>query len=307
MVPQTLDFRDRPSSLFRAVRGKNGVSNGFLSVQSKRMKLVVDCGALRSANLSEFLSNSRHNRAILTSASAIESYKGDGLINARESLKILSRFPGQVWVLKPTAEIALISTRPDRIISRIVDWKKSRGFSNYCDQVLCDSSESVDKLLSYRSRMANDHCAWMHSQVEHFRAAAEMAKKAISKDTLKRLRAQKPLTHDQALEIISLIAMASGNVLGVKPIGRDEDFKSMVSTYHFRFISSYMVLILNWLGNGGLENTPDKKIVNDLTDATYVAFGTMFDGILSNDIKLNSVYLNTRPLVEYCVRLYSAS
>ena len=50
------------------------------------------------------------------------------------------------------------------------------------------------------------------------------------------------------------------------------------------------MLILKWLIDHGWETYPDEKMRNDAVDMFYVTFATYFDGVLSNDRKINSIY-----------------
>lgn len=51
---------------------------------------------------------------------------------------------------------------------------------------------------------------------------------------------------------------------------------------------------LQWLGDGGVENAPDKVIVNDVLDQDYVLLGSFFDDVLSfeTDVRNASQDLN---------------
>jgi hypothetical protein len=75
------------------------------------MKKVVDASALRTRTLREFLAASPTNVAVLPEMVALESFKGDAVVNLPRSLGILGAFPKQVLVLRPNEEIVRLDPR----------------------------------------------------------------------------------------------------------------------------------------------------------------------------------------------------
>jgi hypothetical protein len=51
---------------------------------------------------------------------------------------------------------------------------------------------------------------------------------------------------------------------------------------------------MKWLSEGGYDGLPIQKLQNDIIDTAYVAYATYFDGLLSNDNKMNEIYLLTK-------------
>jgi hypothetical protein len=64
-------------------------------------------------------------------------------------------------------------------------------------------------------------------------------------------------------------------------------------TLVFRFALATQLLVVRWLSEGGIDNVSTDKLGNDIVDMTYVAYATFFDGILSKDRKLLSIYDET--------------
>jgi len=52
-------------------------------------------------------------------------------------------------------------------------------------------------------------------------------------------------------------------------------------TLLFRYSVAGFVLALRWVGDGGAAQADHRKLRNDVIDANYVAYGTLFDGLLT--------------------------
>jgi hypothetical protein len=55
-----------------------------------------------------------------------------------------------------------------------------------------------------------------------------------------------------------------------------------------------MFLVLHWAEKSGLDSLPDKAIRNAFTDMTYAAYATFFDGIITRDKILFTLFLRSR-------------
>ena len=58
------------------------------------------------------------------------------------------------------------------------------------------------------------------------------------------------------------------------------------------------VLRLKWIAEGGIEQYPIEKMRNDLVDITYSAHATYFDGLLSDDQKVNDIYFQAKQFID---------
>jgi hypothetical protein len=66
----------------------------------------------------------------------------------------------------------------------------------------------------------------------------------------------------------------------------------------FRFGWAGYVLALWWIRNGGIESANDDTLCNDILDAQQAAVATYFDGLLTKDVKLQSIYEETRAYID---------
>ena len=66
--------------------------------------------------------------------------------------------------------------------------------------------------------------------------------------------------------------------------------ENILNHYIFRSNLSNFLLALKWVTEHGWTAYPSEKMRNDVVDMFYVSFATYFDGVLSNDRKINSIY-----------------
>ena len=69
------------------------------------MRKVIDSNYLQSPKLRDYFRKSNTNLAVITYYVAMEAYKGDTLKSIYPSMEIVSEFPRQVLILKPTFPI----------------------------------------------------------------------------------------------------------------------------------------------------------------------------------------------------------
>jgi hypothetical protein len=61
-------------------------------------------------------------------------------------------------------------------------------------------------------------------------------------------------------------------------------------TFILRYALTGYLIALRWIAVGGAKNVKLEKIRNDMVDATYSAYATYFQGLLSHDVKANEIY-----------------
>jgi hypothetical protein len=66
--------------------------------------------------------------------------------------------------------------------------------------------------------------------------------------------------------------------------------RELAYTFIFRYALAGYLVALRRIADGGAKNVKPEKIRNDIVDATYAAYATYFQGLLSNDTKANEIY-----------------
>jgi hypothetical protein len=96
---------------------------------------VVDSNVLQCSCLHEYLAKSPTNFAVLIDYVAVEAYKAETLDMLYRSMRILSQFPKQVVILKPTPILCGLYGRRAGLQRRLIDHRQTAGFRKFCAQL----------------------------------------------------------------------------------------------------------------------------------------------------------------------------
>jgi hypothetical protein len=257
------------------------------------VKKVVDAGALRSATLAEFLRASPRNTAVLTDYASMECFKGDGAVNIRRSLEIISHFPKQVAVLKSTAIISRLRPRKPGLHSRFIDRKQTAGFPRYCSALFVGTAdpEHVAYDTELKSTTSREHFGRLEAKATTIGEAWTALFKSYTAADLKDLRTNQTVSANLSRrivkDILTVTARCFKNEFGVDKLPLVKD---AIYSFPFRFAVCSYVLALHWAVRGGYQTAAAIKLRNDFADATYASYATFFDGLITLDHKLNQIY-----------------
>ncbi|MDB6026074.1 MAG: hypothetical protein JWM68_2297 [Verrucomicrobiales bacterium] len=264
------------------------------------MKKVIDAGALRSDELFNFLSGSTQNIAVITDYAQIESFKGNGMINGQNSLRILAQFQQQIMVLRPSYEIAELKPRSKGLHQRLVDQKHSAEFGLYC-KIMVDElipREVLEYQAQRKQHLAENRLGQIEDQAEEIRLGMTKLFSHYPPDQLKRIRSGELISDafaDHILaDILACTAIYFRKTVGDRPLPSPS---GIFFSIQFRFALCSYVLALKWAGDCGHETVSTARLRNDFIDATYAAYATFFDGLITKDNKLSEVYSFSRWLL----------
>jgi hypothetical protein len=274
------------------------------------MRLVADISALRSASIQGYLGASTHNEVILPQTVLAECLKGDAPKNTRESLKGLAQFSRQIFVLKAGKTILGMRPRPTGLQSRLIDHRLTKGLRRNLLFNLCQTGLAgleVDQMINSDKAAADT----IHASYAQFSPKARRGMlnegSILSDDERRVLRSRREL-------LPSLIGKVQRRVLAAtaadfKAHGYDLrtiPVRDAVYSLQFRHAVALESLMIEWCASGGLETRSDLNIANDLIDASQVAFGTFFDGVMASDMRLLRVADLSRILIQALLRLCEA-
>lgn len=266
------------------------------------MKKVVDINYLRRPELEEYLSQSRNNYVVLSDMASMEIYKSSDLNNVANSIRILSRYPKQVIVLKVTRDIVSLSIKPIDLPEALIDHDETNGFSEFCNHVWAalSGNEYLSRQVlmrgSWASQYLNDLIKSNQFLIEGIRGFI----KSYKPDHIKKIRTSVKLTTD-ILDIITKNIMYITALLCQKhpDVYSLPEFNWLDNSYIFRNTVSAYFLSLRWIKDGGLDQVGDEKFRNDFVDMSYVTYATYFDGLLTFDEKLIEMYQITLDYLRY--------
>jgi hypothetical protein len=258
------------------------------------VKKIVDAGAMRSPLLAAYLAASSRNFAVLTDYACMESFKGNADVNLRKSLEILSQYPKQVIVLKGTAKIIRLQPRGHGLHARLIDPKQTAGFGNFCRAVLAPgvSRPDVRPMIRQRAQKATAHFDTLTASTETVRRGMQMFVQSYTSTDLKILRTHQPVSATFGERIVKDILMTTALSYrdSMVPLIKIPQAGEIIYSFQFRHSLCCYALNLKWATDGGLQSVPNARLKNDLTDMTYAAYATFFDGLITNDQKLAELH-----------------
>jgi hypothetical protein len=265
------------------------------------MRKIVDRNFLQSPQLREYLAASRKNFAVITDYAAMEAFKGDALANIFQATAILCEYPTQVIVLKSTSIISQLKGRRCGFTRRMIDKGQTKGFSEWCDGLARAKAGDKDlqRQLLESGKEADTHLQRMLDDQKTYAENLEALSKSFTEAELKALRAGKPISEEMfakisnhILEMAAFLFSTNSNIKQLPPS------HELPYTFIFRYALAGYLLALRWIAVGGAKNVKPEKILNDIVDATFAAYATYFQGLLSNDAKANEIHEDARSVVK---------
>ena len=68
------------------------------------------------------------------------------------------------------------------------------------------------------------------------------------------------------------------------------DATELPNTFIFRYALCAHLLVFNWIAVGSPPKLKPEKMRNDIVDMSFAAYATFFDGLLTEDKKLQNIY-----------------
>lgn len=271
------------------------------------MQLVIDSSAIRQERLRSFLTHSRSNKAVLTDYAAMEAYSGDSLDKIYRSMSIVSDFPQQIVVLKTSSKVAGLKGKEKGLRRRLVDQHQTSHFGKFITDLrkAQDGSEPHQTALLKMGREAREHLnTTMLDQMAGMGAAIKDFSNIFTKEEIKALRNGSDLPVEFYDKLLKFIMTVTGEMFSKIPnINRLPPYSELSNTFLFRASTAGVIMMATWIEKGGYESVSDPKFRNEFVDCFFAAYATYFDGLMTLDKRLQSIYENTRFLVKTCKRI----
>ena len=265
---------------------------------------VVDTNLLQCSPLTKYLTHSPQNFVVLTEYTAIEAYKADTLEMLYRSMKILSQFPKQVVILKPTQVLCGLHGRDAGLQRRLIDQKQTKGFSKFCAQLLeaQRGNRSVEIPLLDHARAARLEMERLLSDTDEFRAGVEVLRREFNAGELKILRRRDEVVFTERMRIKvqrGVLGYARSMLEQHPRVAKMPGRAEMLNTFIFRYALCRYLYGLTLVSQGGLQGKTPERLRNELVDMIFAACATYFDGILSKESKVNEIYGGAMFLLKY--------
>lgn len=257
------------------------------------MYKILD-GCYHDSDVTSFLKSSDQNRIVITEQLLTETFKAGSMIQVENAFSCFKGFESQVQLTKATSVVVTLAPTQKGLRKRYIDHKETKEFR-----------ELISKLnRSYISRFDHDDFIANNASIAHDRLLPyrELADSIIrnisfliddfSQSELRRLRSKQGASHSAVKKILNKIGeLASESYLQwARQPSRQVMQYDLFYSFHYRWaLCTYLNLVFK-IKHGALETLKRDKLVNDLIDMEQAAWGTIYDGVISNDKNLNSIY-----------------
>jgi hypothetical protein len=265
------------------------------------IRKIVDQNYLREPNpiLHNYLSSG--NEVVLSDYACMEVYKGNSILNTRRSLEIIRYYPNQVVILKNTMKIIKMNNhKSSGLEKRLIDNSITSDFHYFCKDVYSERIENPLKLESHLfkqlSREANTFFNERTEDTKKIIESIKLEKETFSKEELKELRKNRDIVSFVLNEKMERVFILS-KMLMYRHHNVIDEYCLMINSFCFRFALAGYILSLKWIIDGGIENIKIDKLENDVIDMSYVAYGTYYNGVLTNDNKIKEIYNIAREIL----------
>lgn len=254
-----------------------------------KTRKVVDSNFLQTEELRSFLSASPFHLAVLTEFAAMEAYKNDALRSVPLSMSVLLDFPRQIVVLKG-AEITSALTSPvSNPQIRLIDQEQTTFFPAYCRALkLADLDPRIRARMVALGKQADTNMARMIEQASIVTSSIPGMLSIFSDSDRRALRSDEPLPRTTQDKLGAQVLQLTAHLLRRAGVTEAPSFDALLDTWIFRQTFCIYIWMLRTM-DGVVPSNPG-RIRNDIIDATYAAYATMFDGLLSKDKLPNEIY-----------------
>jgi hypothetical protein len=269
------------------------------------VRIVLDPSFYRAPELETFLQENLGHQVVLTETACMEAYKGDSLVNLSRSLDIVHRYPSQVLILKQThAIIALQNEDPDAPIDTFIDRKQTQRFPSFWAGVqrAMGGDESLAKQLAENSAAAREHFNQVLAESDQLVEGILETGEYYGEDFLRALRNQTTLTVEMIDRFFKGTMGLAQGLFRLRSLPMPASLSALKKTLLFRYAVAGQLLANAWLGMGGIATVKRERLRNDVLDMSYVAYSTLFDGLLSDDTRMIEIADQAGLLVEQLFR-----
>jgi hypothetical protein len=257
---------------------------------------IVDSNYLGSEMLSQYLSNSPGNYALLTDYAAMEAYKGDTLKSIYKSMEILGERPDQVVVLKNTLVACGLSGQSRGLQRRLIDHIQTREFNQYCKLLaMADAGDQrLQKQLLDHGAEADRHMKRLLDDAKLIQSSVEEITLTLDGAELDTIRGKRKPTAAFTTKLIKNIMVVAAMMFRDHPrVKRMPNWQEVQNTFIFRYAVCAYLIILRYISTGGAKGKKLENTRNDFVDGNFAAYATFFDGLLTSDEKLKQLYKDT--------------
>lgn len=263
---------------------------------SKRF-FVLDQNYFRNEKLASLFDSDSRTRFIIPDVALIEMCKSDSWERTlRQSLKYLARHPTRCFSTIAVGAAVRYEIENRKTVDGNLIY---REFTPVLRSLLREIQSGVDgaSLEWFRAAVDPIRNELAQEDLNHqsnlgvLKGLVEITRTSLSEDVIKSLRNGRLASED----MIMLVKASAPNLMNSFfrevgfPSNRIRSFLKQKPLV-YRFVLLRFWLSLDWISRGGIDSLKETKATNDFLDQDYVLMATFFDGLLSQDERVNRAY-----------------
>ena len=252
------------------------------------MRVLIDTNSLESPELRVFLNAGPDNIAVLPEHTTAEIFKPRTLDAVFANHAILCAFPKQILVLHTNLHAIKVDARAPAITNRFIDLRTTKAFPAFCTML----DEARDGDIGYRLQLrkrqkwAAERANAVENAMGDLSETLAQVREHFTAHQLRLIGAGKTIP-PEARQMILDISTAVAEDMARNGPGRAPVPPPPHRYNHFgwRWSLCDVINIIRLIGDGAQRRASDKSR-NDHFDNVFAAFGTYFNGVMTDDKRL---------------------
>lgn len=269
-------------------------------MSSGRMKhtyYVVDQNYLRSPRLKQLLATRPDIRLVLPDLGMFEMAAPDKReLTVRLSLAVVAEYPNRVFIARSESECLKYELENGKPVSGHMLFHEATKFLRRILRAVASgtSNQDLDRLIhdpeGHMPSLKGDYLDHS-SNKQRSLELVEATKLIMTADFARDIRARRATREEKIAFVREKAPSLLTQVLLDHGFSR-EKVRVLLRTQPMllRYFYIQFWTCLNWEEHGRLECLAAKKVSNDLLDREYVLTASFFDGVLSEDERVNDAY-----------------
>lgn len=227
----------------------------------------------------------------------MEAYKGNSLVSITNSMSVLADFPTQIIILRGTKANCALDARYPGMAERMI-WPTGKGeFANLTtalQQALAGDRKVISQIEAH-GRAADLQMETVLQDVAMIPHDLRGMQSLFTKDEIQRFKMGDPYTPNM-LDIMFWAAARIARYLIAqhphKPRGPSR--RSLVNTFIYRYALANVLYFADWVREGSQLSKRADRLRNDMVDLNFATYATFFNGLMTQDTKLDTIHYELR-------------
>jgi hypothetical protein len=266
------------------------------------LKKVIDYNALREngRQVHEFFAASPENVGVLTEMFGVECLKRDSLENYRKCFQVLEKYSDRIVSIKPFAHLTRIYPNRDTFMADIVDREFTNNFPRYCQVLLTSTDPQALGIIQAEQDKTKVFMAQIQGLSNEVRDNIAFYEKSVPSTLLGQFKSTVAVTQADLQFVASMVSgLTRMHFERVFPNQPHPDKKDCPYWFPFRYHIALQLLTFLWIKRSGYQTVPTDRLRNDSVDIYYVAYGTLFDGVVTEDTRMQELSLHAAAVLRH--------